>query len=107
MRAFFMAVAPIWLFAPFGYTIGVEFRAWPRRACEGDARCYGLSRTPASLQRTAGTVRRGPISEEEFRDEIEGLQIQDEQGRYWTIGAQSGQWYRYDGREWVQETPSL
>jgi LysM repeat protein len=45
------------------------------------------------------------ISEEEFRDEIEGLQIQDEQGRYWTIGAQSGQWYRYDGREWVQETP--
>jgi LysM repeat protein len=45
------------------------------------------------------------ISEEEFRDEIEGLQIQDEQGRYWTIGAQSGQWYRFDGREWVQETP--
>ncbi len=45
------------------------------------------------------------ISEEEFRDAIEGLQIQDEQGRYWTIGAQSGQWYRYDGREWVQETP--
>jgi LysM repeat protein len=45
------------------------------------------------------------ISEEEFREEIEGLQIQDEQGRYWTIGAQSGQWYRYDGRQWVQETP--
>jgi LysM repeat protein len=45
------------------------------------------------------------ISEEEFREEIEGLQIQDEQGRYWTIGAQSGQWYRYDGRQWLQETP--
>src|SRR5512135_3435911 len=45
------------------------------------------------------------ISEEEFREEIEGLQIQDEQGRYWTIGAQSGQWYRFDGREWVPETP--
>jgi len=32
------------------------------------------------------------ISEKEFRDEIESLQIQDEQGRYWTIGAQSRHW---------------
>ncbi len=47
----------------------------------------------------------GKISEEEFQEEIEGLQLKDEQGRYWTIGAQSGKWYRYDGRRWVQETP--
>ncbi|MCS7260669.1 MAG: LysM peptidoglycan-binding domain-containing protein [Anaerolineae bacterium] len=47
----------------------------------------------------------GKISEEEFQEEIEGLQIRDEQGYYWTIGAQSGKWYRYNGVEWVQETP--
>ncbi|MGC8878574.1 MAG: LysM peptidoglycan-binding domain-containing protein [Anaerolineae bacterium] len=47
----------------------------------------------------------GKIDEEEFQEEIEGLQIRDEQGYYWTIGAQSGKWYRYDGVEWVQETP--
>ena len=47
----------------------------------------------------------GRISEEEFQEEIEGLQVKDEQGVYWTIGAQSGKWYRYDGQEWTQETP--
>ena len=45
------------------------------------------------------------ISEKEFKDELEGLQLKDEQGRYWTIGAQTGEWYHFDGRTWVQETP--
>jgi LysM repeat protein len=45
------------------------------------------------------------ISEQEFKDKLEGLQLKDEQGRYWTIGALSSKWYRYDGRRWVQETP--
>jgi len=61
------------------------------------------------LQRRYNELREqfdaGEISEEAFREEIEGLQLKDEQGRYWTIGAQSGKWYRYDGRRWVQETP--
>jgi LysM repeat protein len=47
----------------------------------------------------------GEMSEEEFKDQLEGLQLKDEQGRYWTIGALTGKWYRYDGRRWVQETP--
>jgi Tol biopolymer transport system component/LysM repeat protein len=47
----------------------------------------------------------GRIDEEEFQDEIEGLQVKDEQGLYWTIGAQTGKWYRFDGSDWVQETP--
>jgi len=47
----------------------------------------------------------GMISEQEIRDQLEGLQLKDEQGRYWTIGAQSGKWYYYDGRSWVQDTP--
>jgi LysM repeat protein len=47
----------------------------------------------------------GEISEEEFKSELEELQLKDEQGVFWTIGAQTGKWYRYDGRDWVQETP--
>jgi len=47
----------------------------------------------------------GEISEAEFRDELEGLQLKDERGIYWTIGAQTGKWYRFDGRSWVEETP--
>jgi LysM repeat protein len=45
------------------------------------------------------------ITEEEFKEALEELQLRDEQGRYWTIGAQTGEWYRFDGRNWVQETP--
>ena len=47
----------------------------------------------------------GEINEEEFKEELESLQLKDEQGRYWTIGAQTGKWYFYDGRRWVEETP--
>jgi LysM repeat protein len=47
----------------------------------------------------------GRIDEEEFQDEIEGLQVKDDEGWYWTIGAQTGKWYRFDGNEWFQETP--
>jgi Tol biopolymer transport system component len=47
----------------------------------------------------------GEIGEEEFRGELEGLQLKDEQGVYWTIGAQTGEWYRFDGSSWAQETP--
>ena len=47
----------------------------------------------------------GEIDEEEFQDEIEGLQVQDEDGIYWTVGAQTGKWYRFDGKDWIRETP--
>jgi Tol biopolymer transport system component len=48
----------------------------------------------------------GEIGEEEFRGELEGLQLKDEQGVFWTIGAQTGEWYRFDGSSWAQETPT-
>jgi hypothetical protein len=47
----------------------------------------------------------GEIGEDEFRGELEGLQLKDEQGVFWTIGAQTGEWYRYDGSSWAPETP--
>lgn len=47
----------------------------------------------------------GRIDEDTFRKEIKKLQVRDEQGRYWTIGVQTGEWYYYDGARWVQEDP--
>lgn len=44
----------------------------------------------------------GVISEEEFEAELRELYIMDGEGRYWMIGAQTGQWYYYDGTQWVQ-----
>jgi hypothetical protein len=47
----------------------------------------------------------GAIGEQEFEVELRRLQVLDDQGRYWMIGAQSGLWYYYDGEKWVQGEP--
>lgn len=45
------------------------------------------------------------LNHEQFDAALRELMIQDEQGRYWMIGADSGQWYFYDGTKWVQSDP--
>ncbi len=47
----------------------------------------------------------GEISRQQFIDEMKKLRLKDSQGRYWMIGAQTGQWYFFDGRDWVQSEP--
>jgi hypothetical protein len=47
----------------------------------------------------------GTITEEEFEDRVRNLLYRDEEGRYWTIGAQTEKWYRYEAGEWVQDSP--
>ena len=37
----------------------------------------------------------GQLSDQAFSEAVDQLQIQDEQGRVWAIGAQSGSWYVY------------
>jgi hypothetical protein len=45
------------------------------------------------------------ISRQEFIDEMKRLRIKDDQGRFWMIGAQTGKWYYFDGKDWVQDDP--
>jgi ribosomal protein L40E len=47
----------------------------------------------------------GEISRQEFVDEMKKLRLKDEQGRFWMIGAQSGKWYYFDGKDWIQAEP--
>ncbi|MGB7296353.1 MAG: zinc ribbon domain-containing protein [Candidatus Aminicenantales bacterium] len=49
--------------------------------------------------------RSNEISRREFIDQLKKLRIRDGQGRFWMIGAQSGKWYFFDGREWVLSAP--
>jgi len=49
---------------------------------------------------------RGRIARGEFDAALEKLMLQDAQGRYWMLGADSGKWYVHDGRVWVQAEPS-
>lgn len=47
------------------------------------------------------------ISRREFIDQLKKLRLRDGEGRFWMLGAQSGKWYFFDGREWVRAEPAL
>ena len=47
----------------------------------------------------------GAISRQDFIDEMKKLRIRDDEGKFWMIGAQTGKWYYFDGKEWIQADP--
>ncbi len=47
----------------------------------------------------------GALSEADFKARLQDLMLQDEQGRWWMIGVETGQWYVHDGEKWVQAEP--
>lgn len=49
--------------------------------------------------------RQGRISRPEFIEQLKKLRFKDEEGRFWMVGAQSGKWYYYDGKNWIQSNP--
>ena len=49
----------------------------------------------------------GSLSENDFKSQLEELMVQDEQGNWWMIGYETEQWYRYDGKVWVQTDPQV
>ncbi|MBI3538472.1 MAG: hypothetical protein HY070_13060, partial [Chloroflexi bacterium] len=52
-----------------------------------------------------GKLQVDALTEAEFRGEMQKLQFRDASGKWWMIGAQSGQWYGFDGTRWVPGTP--
>jgi len=47
----------------------------------------------------------GEVSRQQFIEEMKKLRLKDEQGRFWMIGAQTGKWYFFDGKDWVVSQP--
>lgn len=47
----------------------------------------------------------GKLSEEALRDQVAKLLVEDDQGRWWSIGYETGQWYVHDGVNWVEGVP--
>lgn len=45
------------------------------------------------------------LSREDFEASLHQLRVQDAQGRYWMPGAETGDWYVYDGTKWVPGKP--
>jgi hypothetical protein len=49
--------------------------------------------------------RQKSISEIEFKNRLKDLRLKDQDGRFWTIGAQTGKWYYFDGEDWIESNP--
>lgn len=56
---------------------------------------------------SAGLYSIGHITEEEYRLVLHAQMPVDSLGRLWTIGVDSGKWYRLDEGEWVPDIPPL
>lgn len=50
--------------------------------------------------------RSGQISLEDYRTQLGGLRVTDEQGRVWMVQEQSGQWHVWDGAQWSPQAPT-
>jgi hypothetical protein len=50
-------------------------------------------------------VAAGQLSQAQLEAYLGQMMVQDGQGQYWMVGAKSGQWYRYDGAQWVLDSP--
>ena len=64
-----------------------------------------FSQISAQFHRLKAQYDAGDLSEADFRAQLEALMIQDEQGRWWMIGYETGQWYVHDGGRWVRSEP--
>lgn len=47
----------------------------------------------------------GRFTLDEFKSKLFDMMVQDDQGNWWMIGYESGQWYRHDGSQWQLDTP--
>jgi len=47
----------------------------------------------------------GRLKDSQLTKRLADLMVQDAQGVWWSVGLRTGEWYRYDGRDWVRATP--
>jgi len=49
----------------------------------------------------------GELDDAAYDAALQKLVIEDSSGGYWMLGADSGEWYWYDGEQWVRRDPPL
>lgn len=49
-------------------------------------------------------VAAGQLTQEQLERGLRSM-MAEHQGCYWTIGAQSGKWYKHDGTQWIEAAP--
>jgi hypothetical protein len=49
----------------------------------------------------------GELDDAAYEAELQKLVVVDSSGGYWMLGADSGEWYWYDGQQWARRDPPL
>jgi len=73
-----------------------------------------LPQLPASFQKTLdkfnklqSSFQAGDLSQGNYQTALKNLLVQDDEGDYWMLGMESGEWYCFDGDEWHLRLPPL
>lgn len=45
------------------------------------------------------------LTEEQFKTRLRELMVEDEDGNWWMVGYETGEWYRHDSADWVRADP--
>lgn len=53
-----------------------------------------------------GKLELGRITQSQFEAALHDLMLEDNQGQYWMLGADSGKWFMHDGQVWVEADPN-
>ena len=69
------------------------------------SRAEQFQRVEDEYYRLKGKYATGRLTEEEFDQALKDLVFQDAQGRYWIVGAETGEWYASDGGAWLKAQP--
>lgn len=64
-----------------------------------------FSQSETEYRRLRDQLDSGQLSEAEFKARLQDLMVEDEQGRWWMIGYETGQWYVHDGEKWLPAQP--
>ena len=63
----------------------------------------------AEVEREVAKLRQdlaaGRLTEGQCKTRMRELMVQDEDGNWWMVGYETGEWYRHDGTDWVRADP--
>jgi hypothetical protein len=90
--------------------MGAAWLEQQKKAKAGQAQSQGVpidrfTQIEEEIARLRQEMAAGRLSEEQFKARLRELMVQDEQGNWWMVGYETGQWYLHDGSGWVRADP--
>jgi len=64
-----------------------------------------FAQSETEYRRIRAQLDSGQLTETEFKARLQELMVEDERGRWWVIGYETGQWYVHDGENWLPAEP--